>query len=421
MQRICILISLLIAPAWARLSRRGAPTADLKASFAPQSFLASEKANASEADIQQFLGEQKHGASLAAKVSPGALLAPSVSQNVFSMAAGKAGNTTKVGNVTKDQNKLSFMGWYNSHASGRGIWKWSNALEAYDRHFSGLNGYQANMAEVGVQSGGSILMWEAVLGSKCHVYGLDINPACTKFSDSQTTIAIGDQADPAMWKHVFGNVFKEGELDILVDDGGHESHQMLTTLAEVFYRLQPGGVIALEDIHGQHYVPSFFTPAANYLAYMAEKGDVESIHVYPYLLVVQKSGKNPRYPMQSIQMSADAPVVSGFAELWEAMPKNYGGQVVLANKEWGPFMTAQGLTNFFAHFADLHAYDYYATPTGCEHTAQAVCTNTIRNSATQTLIKGIHIYKDKVVAEVNPVPPVIKAERKGTEWITYSM
>merc|ERR1719506_2635372 len=112
----------------------------------------------------------------------------------------------EAGNKTKDQsNKLSFMGWYNSHVEGRGIWKWSNALDAYDRHFAGLHGFKVNMAEVGVQSGGSILMWEAVLGQKCHVYGLDINPSCTKFTNGQTTISIGDQADPVMWKHLFSS------------------------------------------------------------------------------------------------------------------------------------------------------------------------------------------------------------------------
>jgi hypothetical protein len=383
--------------------------------------MASEKANASQAEIQKFLDEQKKGTSLAAKVPlPKAVNAP-VGSNVINMAA-KGGNQTKVANQTQNKldKKLSFMGWYNSHAEGRGIWKWSNALEAYDRHFAGLNGYDVKMSEVGVQSGGSILMWEAVLGQKCHVFGLDINPACTKFSNGQTTIAIGDQADPAMWKHLFNNVIDKGELDILVDDGGHESHQMLTTLAEVFYRLQPGGFIALEDIHGQHYVPSFFTPAANYLGYMAEKGEVESIHVYPYLLVVHKSGKNSRFPGTPVQFAADSQVVSNFDELWDAMKKNYGRAVVLQNKDWGKFMTAQGLTNFFAHFADLHAYSYYATPTGCEHTSAAVCCNTINNSPTQTLVKGVHIFPDRLVAEVNAVPPVIKADRKGTQWIEYS-
>jgi len=264
-------------------------------------------------------------------------------------------------------------------------------------------------------------MWEAVMGEKCHVYGLDINPNCQKFTNAQTTIAIGDQAEPAMWAHVFDKVITKGELDILVDDGGHESHQMLTTLAEVFYRLQPGGFIALEDIHGQHYVPSFFAPTANYLGYMAEKGEVESIHVYPYLLVVKKAGKNPRYPNTPLKFSSDAPVVAEFAELWDAMPKNYGKEVVLQNKGWGTFHTAQGLNNFFAHFADLHAYDYYATPTGCEHTPAAVCCNTIKNVAMQNLINGYHIYPDKLVVEVNAEPPVIKADRKGTEWITYAM
>merc|ERR1719197_1567338 len=107
-----------------------------------------------------------------------------------------------------------------------------------------------------------------VLGSGCYVHGIDINKACTKFANGRTTITIGDQADPAMWHKLF----------------------------EVFPKLQPGGVIAIEDIHGQHYIQTFFTPSAHYLAHMASQGAVESVHVYPFLLVVHKTGQAPGRP-----------------------------------------------------------------------------------------------------------------------------
>merc|ERR1719281_510784 len=75
------------------------------------------------------------------------------------------------------------------------------------------------VAEVGVQSGGSILMWQAVLGAQIKFYGLDINPGCNKFKDAATSITIGDQADPKMWNSFFSTV--TNTLDILVDDAGH--------------------------------------------------------------------------------------------------------------------------------------------------------------------------------------------------------
>lgn len=311
----------------------------------------------------------------------------------------------------------TFQSYYGSVAGGRGIWKWTNSLVAYQRHFGVLSGHNVKMAEVGVQSGGSILMWQAVLGADCHVYGLDINKNCMQFQNGKTTITIGDQADPSMWHSFFAQTAPK--LDILVDDGGHESHQMLVTLSEVFYRLQPGGFICIEDIHGQHYVESFFAPAAGYIGYMADLGQVASVHVYPFLMIVQKHGVADLPPSQ-LTFSSNQAIVSDFEPMWAEITKRPGGAVFLQNDGWGPFLTKQGLTNFFAHFGGLHDFNYYATPTGCEHTSAAICTTTVQNSPTQSLVTGVHIYHDKLVAEVAPSPPVIDAVRKGADWIAYS-
>jgi hypothetical protein len=263
-------------------------------------------------------------------------------------------------------------------------------------------------------------MWQSVLGADCHVYGLDINKNCVKFQNEQTTITIGDQASPEMWKNFFANVAPK--LDILVDDGGHEPHQMLTTLAEVFYRLQPGGFIAIEDIHGQHYVQSFFTAAGNYLGYKAsEEGGKElaSVHVYPFLLIAHKTGKAEGIPASEVVFSDNRAEVSDFIPMWAEIPKHAGGAVELKNKAWGSFLTGPGLQNFFAHFGGLHDFDYYAEPAGCEHTPAPVCSTIVRNTPTQALVSGIHVYEDRLVVEVPVTPPVISAVRKGTEWIPY--
>lgn len=89
-------------------------------------------------------------------------------------------------------------------------------------------------------------MWKRVFGAQCHVYGIDINPAVNKFTDQTTTITIGDQADMGMWQSFFAETTK-APIDALIDDGGHESHQMLVTLRSVFDNLTPGGIIGLED------------------------------------------------------------------------------------------------------------------------------------------------------------------------------
>jgi len=311
----------------------------------------------------------------------------------------------------------TFRQFYDSYTLPRGIWKWSNALDAYQRHFAGLAGGPVALAEVGVQSGGSLLMWKSLLGPQCHVYGIDINPATTQFQDATTTITIGDQADVKMWQNFFSMTVKKN-IDILVDDGGHEPHQMLVTLLQAFEHTNPNGVVAIEDIHGEHYVDSFFVPVANYLAGQAVWNTVDSVHVYPFLLVVQRAS-NGMPQKNAVQFSGSSATVSEFAALWAEIPKHPGGHVILENAGWGPFFTAQGLSNFFKVFAPLHGSSWYDTPTGCATTSASVCTNTVRPNHMQALVTGIHVYPTRLVVEVAAGPVSIQAVRRGSEWLPY--
>jgi len=276
-----------------------------------------------------------------------------------------------------------------------------------------MAGTPLKLAEVGVQSGGSIQMWETVLGPQCHVFGLDINPATMSFQDSVTTITIGDQADTQMWQNFYANV-AQGPIDILIDDGGHESHQMLTTLASTFDNLTPGGMIAIEDIHGEHYVESFFVPAANFLG--MKTGLVSSVHVYPFVLLTQRAGNDLRAPLT---FGGTSEIVTGFDALWAAVPRHPGGHIILENAGWGPFLTTAGLTNFFRLFGELHHSVWYDVPTGCERTPAPVCSVNVQDGPMQTVISGVHIYPTRLVVEVTASPAVIQAVRRGTQWLPY--
>merc|ERR1719265_2785734 len=97
-------------------------------------------------------------------------------------------------------------------------------------------------------------MWKAVFGESCHVYGLDINPKCKAFQDK------------------------------------------VTTITPVFPKLNPGGYIAIEDIHGAHYLQTFFQPTAQFLAVQAQSGQLASIHVYPFVLMAKKAGQPTHLP-----------------------------------------------------------------------------------------------------------------------------
>lgn len=308
----------------------------------------------------------------------------------------------------------TFPDWYNAYSTGRGIWKWSNAIDAYQKHLAGFIGLPIHMGEVGVQSGGSLIMWHSVIGAQCHVYGLDINPASMKFQDATTTIVIGDQEDPAMWHQFFASTVKV-PLSILIDDGGHTPGQMFVTLREVFPQLTVNGVIAIEDIHGLHYVDSFFRPAAGFLATQNDAGKLSSVHVYPFLLVASRE-QAPQLPLVGKNE-----VVKKFGDIWPAITRNPGGHVTFPNPSPVAFFNRQFMEEVFAYFGNLHGGSWTSVPEGCHSTAAAVCSVTVGNTPMQSAVTGVHIYSDRLVVDVATSPPVIAAVRHGTEWLKSSV
>jgi hypothetical protein len=321
-----------------------------------------------------------------------------------------------------DKEAHELLDWYAAHSKGRGVWKWNNALQAYQRHFRSYRGKELKLAEVGVQSGGSIEMWQNFLGDKCHVYGLDINPNTKGFAvDGKVTITMLDQGNAELWKKYFKDVTPS--LDILVDDGGHEPHQMMTTLEQVFPHLSPGGLISIEDIHGvEKYLDSFFVPAAHFLGEQAKEKKVASVHMYPFVMIAQRAGKPEGLEKASeLTFSGKAIAVSEFSQVWEKIPTNWGNHIVLKNPSWGPFLTPEGIANFFIHFQNLHVGNWYDMPNGCQFTKAAECTTRVSNTQAQAWITGIHIYDDKLVVEIPKDPVVIEAVRRGDTWIGYGL
>ncbi len=144
-------------------------------------------------------------------------------------------------------------------------------------------------------SGGSLALWRAYLGDDCVVHGVDVEPACRRYASDGVQIHIGDQADEAFWADLLRDV---PDLDIVIDDGGHLAHQQIATLNAVLDRLRPG-VYICEDLLGEanefhrylhgltlnlHVVDK---PVAEGFAATAFQRRVDSVHLYPYLAVIE--------------------------------------------------------------------------------------------------------------------------------------
>lgn len=189
--------------------------------------------------------------------------------------------------------------FFDSRRDGRGIWKWEHYFDIYHRHFSRFIGREVHVLEIGIYSGGSLEMWRNYFGPKSRIYGVDIQPECKCYENEFTKIFTGDQGDREFWK-----TFKEKVpfLDILIDDGGHQTEQQIVTLEEMLPHLRPGGIFLCEDIHGKnngfaaymhgianHLNMHIYSKAGPGFAPTDFQRDIQSAHFYPYVAVLEKN------------------------------------------------------------------------------------------------------------------------------------
>jgi hypothetical protein len=142
---------------------------------------------------------------------------------------------------------LADMFWSNT---GTIVHKWHHYFPIYERHFGAFRGKPVRMLEVGVYRGGSLALWRRYFGPEAVIFGIDIDPACQQYDGQAGQVRIGSQADAAF---VAGVIDEMGGVDIVLDDGSHDSRHIRATLNTVFPRLSEGGVYMVEDTHACYW------------------------------------------------------------------------------------------------------------------------------------------------------------------------
>lgn len=209
------------------------------------------------------------------------------------------------GGVASESEPNPLAAYVDRHREGRGVWKWKHYFEIYHRHLKQFVGRPVNVVEIGIYSGGSLDMWRDYFGGQCRIYGIDIEPACKAYEREGVRVMIGDQADRQFWKRFRAEV---PNVDVVIDDGGHTTHQQTVTFEEMLPHLRPGGVYLCEDVVGDVnrfacYVQRLAL-ALNVGALEADQADrerslhtrtsplqrhVHSIHSYPFVSVVERN------------------------------------------------------------------------------------------------------------------------------------
>ena len=139
---------------------------------------------------------------------------------------------------------------YFENNKGNLIHKWMHYFDIYDKHFEKYRNKEVIILEFGVFHGGSLQMWKDYFGKKAKIYGVDIDPRCKKFEDDRVKIFIGDQEDREFLKSVMKSI---GDVDVVIEDGGHTMGQQIATFEEVYPHVKDDGVFLIEDLHTSYW------------------------------------------------------------------------------------------------------------------------------------------------------------------------
>ena len=189
--------------------------------------------------------------------------------------------------------------------------KWHHYIPIYERYFEKYRGQKVRFLEIGVSKGGSLRMWREYLGPDAVIFGIDINPNCSKLNGIHGQVRIGSQDDSSFLSAV---VAEMGGVDVVLDDGSHHMRHIAASLRILFPKLEVGGTYLIEDLHtaywrhfgGGYYskdnfyriiprliddIHSWYHPYARRSA-LANDG-VSSIHLHDSIIVLEKEKNFP--------------------------------------------------------------------------------------------------------------------------------
>lgn len=115
----------------------------------------------------------------------------------------------------------------------------------YESRFSEMRHLPIRLLEIGVDRGASLRAWSEFF-SEAKIVGVDVNPECSSVAIDRCNVVIGDQSDPEFWKRFKSQYGSEWE--IIIDDGGHQADQMITSFGCLWPCVVGGGYYAIEDL-----------------------------------------------------------------------------------------------------------------------------------------------------------------------------
>jgi hypothetical protein len=172
----------------------------------------------------------------------------------------------------------------------------------YDKLFGHLRHEPVKILEIGAAGGEGIQMWgEYFDHPDTRIFGVDIvsntNPWNTPGRNGRYFFNQGDQSSPTFWACWLAD--HGGDLDIVIDDGGHYNDGIITSFGNLWPVVKPGGFYAIEDLGCSYGESSIFVKPGlpSHMEWLKRLIDsmnvnqfptVDSIYLSPELAVFKK-------------------------------------------------------------------------------------------------------------------------------------
>lgn len=125
--------------------------------------------------------------------------------------------------------------------------KWTGNLIHYERLLRDFRDREIRLLEIGVQNGGSLQIWSKYFENGLRFIGCDIDPGCGKliYDDPRISVLINDAGAPIARTQALRIC---GQFDLIIDDGSHQSSDIIRAFLSFFPMLVRDGLFIVEDM-----------------------------------------------------------------------------------------------------------------------------------------------------------------------------
>jgi UDP-N-acetylglucosamine transferase subunit ALG13 len=167
--------------------------------------------------------------------------------------------------------------------------KWFYA-KLYEELFSEFKEKELDLLEIGVNKGGSILLWERYF-DKVNITGFDKNPNCVQWN-KHADIIIGHQGKTKALKSLTNKTY-----DIIIDDGSHMMNHQIISFEYLWPYVKEKGFYIIEDVETS-YISKYINQSPTCVDYFKNvidqinrehRNDIDRIIFKKNIIVVRKA------------------------------------------------------------------------------------------------------------------------------------